>query len=53
MDYAESGDLYAKINSEKEKAYGSMGFSEKQILDWFVQILLAIKVPYYLCIKKK
>lgn len=41
MDYAEHGDLSAKI--EKEIALGSEGFSEKQILDWFTQILLAIK----------
>lgn len=41
MDFAEHGDLSGKI--EKEIALGSEGFSEKQILDWFTQILLAIK----------
>jgi len=40
MDYADGGDLYAKIT--KQKQLGS-GFSEEQILDWFVQICLAIK----------
>jgi NIMA (never in mitosis gene a)-related kinase len=41
MDFAEAGDLSSKI--EKEKNSGSIGFSEKQILDWFTQICLAIK----------
>jgi NIMA (never in mitosis gene a)-related kinase len=40
MDYADGGDVYAKIT--KQKQLGS-GFSEEQILDWFVQICLAIK----------
>jgi NIMA (never in mitosis gene a)-related kinase len=40
MDYADGGDLYAKIT--KQKQLGT-GFSEEQILDWFVQICLAIK----------
>lgn len=40
MDYADGGDLYAKIT--KQKQLGT-GFTEEQILDWFVQICLAIK----------
>ncbi|XP_053184592.1 serine/threonine-protein kinase Nek1-like [Scomber japonicus] len=38
MDYCGGGDLYKKIKSQKEKR-----FSEEQILDWFVQICLALK----------
>ncbi|XP_053185055.1 serine/threonine-protein kinase Nek1-like [Scomber japonicus] len=38
MDYCESGDLSKKINSQKGEL-----FSEEQILDWFVQICLALK----------
>uniref|UniRef100_A0A3Q3JJ61 non-specific serine/threonine protein kinase n=1 Tax=Monopterus albus TaxID=43700 RepID=A0A3Q3JJ61_MONAL len=38
MDYCEGGDLFKKINSQK-----GVLFSEKQILDWFVQICLALK----------
>ncbi|XP_038127583.1 serine/threonine-protein kinase Nek1 isoform X3 [Cyprinodon tularosa] len=38
MDYCEGGDLFRKINSQK----GAL-FSEEQILDWFVQICLALK----------
>ncbi|XP_075996743.1 serine/threonine-protein kinase Nek1 isoform X2 [Genypterus blacodes] len=38
MDYCEGGDLFKKINSQK----GSL-FSEEQILNWFVQICLALK----------
>uniref|UniRef100_A0A3B3DN48 non-specific serine/threonine protein kinase n=1 Tax=Oryzias melastigma TaxID=30732 RepID=A0A3B3DN48_ORYME len=38
MDYCEGGDLFKKINSQK-----GMLFSEEQILDWFVQICLALK----------
>ncbi|KAK2835889.1 hypothetical protein Q5P01_016373 [Channa striata] len=38
MDYCEGGDLFKKINSQKEGL-----FSEEQILDWFVQICLALK----------
>jgi NIMA (never in mitosis gene a)-related kinase len=37
-DYAEGGDLNAKIKSRKGKF-----FSETQILDWFTQICLSIK----------
>jgi len=40
MDYAEGGDMYSKIN--KQKKIGK-GFPENQILDWFVQICLALK----------
>ncbi|XP_017278942.1 serine/threonine-protein kinase Nek1 isoform X2 [Kryptolebias marmoratus] len=38
MDYCEGGDLFKKINSQK----GAL-FPEDQILDWFVQICLALK----------
>ncbi|XP_053186917.1 serine/threonine-protein kinase Nek1-like [Scomber japonicus] len=38
MDYCEGGDLSKKIESQKGKL-----FSEDQILDWFVQICLALK----------
>ncbi|XP_042275971.1 serine/threonine-protein kinase Nek1-like isoform X2 [Thunnus maccoyii] len=38
MDYCEGGDLLEKINSQKGEP-----FSEDQILDWFVQICLALK----------
>ena len=40
MDYADGGDMYGKI--AKQKTLGR-GFSEGQILDWFVQICLAMK----------
>lgn len=40
MDYADGGDMYGKIT--KQKAIGK-GFQENLILDWFVQICLAIK----------
>uniref|UniRef100_G3PLX9 non-specific serine/threonine protein kinase n=1 Tax=Gasterosteus aculeatus TaxID=69293 RepID=G3PLX9_GASAC len=38
MDYCEGGDLFKKINTQK-----GVLFSEEQILDWFVQICLALK----------
>ncbi|XP_032300431.1 serine/threonine-protein kinase Nek1 isoform X5 [Coturnix japonica] len=38
MDYCEGGDLFKKINAQK-----GVLFSEDQILDWFVQICLAVK----------
>ncbi|XP_056337319.1 serine/threonine-protein kinase Nek1 isoform X3 [Danio aesculapii] len=38
MDYCEGGDLFKKINNQR----GSL-FPEEQILDWFVQICLALK----------
>ncbi|XP_019724254.1 serine/threonine-protein kinase Nek1 isoform X2 [Hippocampus comes] len=38
MDYCEGGDLFKKINSQR-----GMLFTEEQILDWFVQICLALK----------
>ncbi|XP_058249336.1 serine/threonine-protein kinase Nek1 isoform X3 [Hemibagrus wyckioides] len=37
MDYCEGGDLFKKINNQKGL------FPEEQILDWFVQICLALK----------
>ncbi|KAK3599925.1 hypothetical protein CHS0354_012567 [Potamilus streckersoni] len=38
MDYCSGGDLYGRINAQKGQL-----FSEDQILDWFVQMCLAIK----------
>lgn len=39
MDYADGGDLYAKIAKQKE--IGTL-FPEEIILDWFVQMALAM-----------
>ncbi|CAD8089407.1 unnamed protein product [Paramecium sonneborni] len=39
MDYADGGDLYGKIAKQKELG---ILFSEEQILDWFVQMALAM-----------
>ncbi|XP_077135601.1 serine/threonine-protein kinase Nek1 isoform X2 [Ranitomeya variabilis] len=38
MDYCEGGDLFKRINAQK-----GVLFSEDQILDWFVQLCLALK----------
>ncbi|KAJ8377142.1 hypothetical protein SKAU_G00077220 [Synaphobranchus kaupii] len=38
MDYCEGGDLFRRINTQK-----GVLFPEDQILDWFVQICLALK----------
>ncbi|KAG9328306.1 hypothetical protein JZ751_015038, partial [Albula glossodonta] len=38
MDYCEGGDLFRRINAQK-----GVLFPEEQILDWFVQICLALK----------
>ena len=38
MTYVPSGDLYSKINSQKGRS-----FPEAQVLDWFVQLCLALK----------
>ncbi|XP_018588652.1 serine/threonine-protein kinase Nek1 isoform X4 [Scleropages formosus] len=38
MDYCEGGDLFKRINAQK-----GVLFPEDQILDWFVQICLALK----------
>ncbi|XP_069100266.1 serine/threonine-protein kinase Nek1 isoform X2 [Pleurodeles waltl] len=38
MDYCEGGDLFRRINTQK-----GVLFSEDQIIDWFVQICLALK----------
>eukprot|EP01050_Picozoa_sp_SAG11_P003113 SAG11_NODE_169_length_13635_cov_13.307993_6_plen_1033_part_00 len=38
MELAEDGDLYARV-----KKQGGKRFSEQQVLNWFVQICLAIK----------
>ncbi|XP_057696978.1 serine/threonine-protein kinase Nek1 isoform X3 [Corythoichthys intestinalis] len=38
MGYCEGGDLFKKINSQR-----GILFPEEQILDWFVQICLALK----------
>lgn len=39
MDYADGGDMYKLIKNQK-----GVHFSEEQILDWFVQLCLALKV---------
>ncbi len=41
MDYADGGDLYTKVANQKKE--GKVKYSEEQILDWFVQMSLAIK----------
>ncbi|XP_040189066.1 serine/threonine-protein kinase Nek1 isoform X6 [Rana temporaria] len=38
MDYCEGGDMFQRINTQK-----GILFSEDQILDWFVQLCLALK----------
>lgn len=38
MDYCDGGDLFKRINNQR----GNL-FSEDQILDWFVQLCLALK----------
>lgn len=38
MDYCEGGDMYKMIQEQN-----GVHFSEEQILDWFVQICLALK----------
>lgn len=38
MDYAEGGDLGSLIKSRKNES-----FSEEQIIDWFIQLCLALK----------
>ena len=44
MEYCEGGDLYQKIKNNKGKT-----FAETQIMEWFVQMCLAL---YYLHDKK-
>ena len=50
MDYADGGDLYTRIANQKKQGKGKISvfsllviYSEDQILDWFVQMALAIK----------
>lgn len=38
MDYCDGGDLYSRINKQRGQP-----FPEDQILDWFVQLCLAVK----------
>eukprot|EP01022_Parablepharisma_sp_SALTPOND_P004767 TRINITY_DN120930_c1_g1_i1.p1 TRINITY_DN120930_c1_g1~~TRINITY_DN120930_c1_g1_i1.p1 ORF type:complete len:466 (-),score=64.76 TRINITY_DN120930_c1_g1_i1:57-1454(-) len=40
MDYADGGDLYTKIAQQKKIG---KNFNEEQIMDWFLQICLALK----------
>ena len=40
MDYADGADMYTKIAKQQKSG---VGFSEDQVLDWFVQMCLAIK----------
>ena len=51
MDYADGGDLYTRIANQKKIGKGMRNsnncclvmYTEDQILDWFVQMALAIK----------
>jgi len=51
MDFADGGDLYTKIANQKKIGKGKsenfnsclVMYTEDQILDWFVQMALAIK----------
>lgn len=52
MDYADGGDLYTRIANQKKIGKGRIHYNlnhllvmytEEQILDWFVQMALAIK----------
>ena len=46
MGYCEGGDLYSKL---KEHGKRSEHLSEKQIVEWFVQIAMALQViPFML-----
>ena len=38
MDFCDSGDLHTRILGQR-----GVSFSEERILDWFVQITLALK----------
>ena len=40
MEYADGGDLYTRIKEQKKQ--GKL-WPEEQIIDWFVQITLAVK----------
>ena len=40
MEYCASGDLEAAIRKQKEK---NVLFSELHVMDWFIQICLAVK----------
>jgi NIMA (never in mitosis gene a)-related kinase len=42
MEYADGGDLDARIKQQK-KLHHAQPFPEQQVLDWFVQIVLALK----------
>jgi len=41
MEYADGGDLSQRIDVQKQA--GGAGFGSEQVLDWFVQICLALK----------
>lgn len=41
MEYADGGDLSQRIDMQKQA--GGAGFGAEQVLDWFVQICLALK----------
>ena len=47
MGYCEGGDLYTKL---KEQAKQNELLSERQIVEWFVQIAMAIQVFPYISI---
>lgn len=43
MGYCEGGDLYTKL---KEQAKINESLSERQIVEWFVQIAMALQVAF-------
>ena len=43
MEYADGGDLQKRIDEQLKKPGGPEFFDEDQILDWFVQLCLAMK----------
>lgn len=45
MGYCEGGDLYTKL---KKQAKCGEYFPEAQIVEWFVQIAMALQVCYFL-----
>jgi NIMA (never in mitosis gene a)-related kinase len=46
MAYCEGGDLYTKL---KERKINKESLSENQIIEWFVQICMALQVKNYCC----
>ena len=42
MDYADGGDLYARLQKQRSFSPPKL-LAESQVLDWFVQLCLALK----------